>query len=253
MCYHVSSPKIKSILDQNPRLAVNDHLDFEGFYHVSGFGRPQLPVTLRTSPNEVILGEWGFLPVWAKDRSGKPQLNTRSEDMFESKLFGTNAGKLRFGLLWIDGFFEPHYEPNQDKSVNYYIHMPEKKNFTLGVIYNEWVDKTSGEMVPTFSVLTCPPNERMRWVHNRPSSTKKTAGPEDERMPLIIDEKDHDRWLHASNICDTKQLLKPFPDGILLDFKSKLRPTAGRGDFNIPEVQEPALDPPDNIAPATLF
>lgn len=227
-----------------PNLKPSDLRDYDGFYHASGFTRPVLAVTLAGKEEPVVVAEWGFLPPWAKDTSGVPQLNTRSEGMFESKMVQSSANKLRFGLLWIDGFYEPHHDHGQKQTSNYYIQMPNKEIFSLGIIYNDWTDKATGEITTTFSVLTCTPNFRMEWIHNRPADPGK-YGPKDSRMPLIIPAESRDAWLNAGSIDEIKELVKPFADGVLVDHKVGIRVTAGKSNFNFPEVQDPAPEGPE--------
>ena len=54
----------------------------------------------------------------------------------------------------------------------------------MGGIFNDWVNPLTGEITPTFSIITTPANELMGAIHN----TKK-------RMPLVLDMAQAKNWL----------------------------------------------------------
>jgi putative SOS response-associated peptidase YedK len=65
--------------------------------------------------------------------------------------------------------------------------------FSFGGLWESWKDRESGERIETYTIITCPPNEVAGRIHNR--------------MPLIIDPADCDRWLVAAE--PPTDLLKP--------------------------------------------
>ena len=58
------------------------------------------------------------------------------------------------------------------------------KVFAIGAIFNDWVNKQTGEQTHTFSIVMTPANELMRKIHN----TKL-------RMPLILKRGTERDWL----------------------------------------------------------
>ena len=50
-------------------------------------------------------------------------------------------------------------------------------------LWESWRDKASGEKIETHTIVTAQPNEVAAKIHNR--------------MPVIIDPRDYDRWLAA--------------------------------------------------------
>lgn len=68
-------------------------------------------------------------------------------------------------------------------------------------MYDEWLDKTTREVVKSFSIITTDPNSLTDYIHN----TK-------HRMPAILSIKDEERWLDPKlGKSDIEQLLLPFP------------------------------------------
>ena len=65
----------------------------------------------------------------------------------------------------------------------------------LAGLWERWKDRDTGEKVETYTIITGPPNEVAGKIHNR--------------MPVIIDPADFDRWLTAHE--PPADLLKPYP------------------------------------------
>ena len=63
-------------------------------------------------------------------------------------------------------------------------------------LWERWHDRTTGGQVETCTIVTTEPNEPMAELH--------------DRMPVILDPKDHDRWLDPS-VPGAKELLRPYP------------------------------------------
>lgn len=227
MCYHASTPTKKKMLEQLPEYEVN--YKGEEYYHVSSFARPFLPVTTNTNHRTIESAQWKLLPFWVKnDDEAKKYANTcnaESESIFEKASYKNYIKKNR-GLLWVDGFYEPHKVKGQKETDNYYIYLPEKRIFSIGIVIAPWVNKDTGEVIDTFSVLTTKANELLTEIHN-----------EKKRMPLIIPPDDRDAWLDAKEPEQIKSFFKPF-DG-LLEAHKVYRVTADRtGETNRADIQE---------------
>ena len=69
----------------------------------------------------------------------------------------------------------------------YFITKKDSTIFSLAGIYNNWVDKETGEVIITFSIITTTANDLMAKIHN--------GGPNSQRMPLILQKEMVDRWL----------------------------------------------------------
>src|SRR5690606_9834707 len=199
------------------------------FFHVSSFTRPVLPVTTKENFRSVEAAQWKLLTFWVKtEDEAKKYANTcnaESESIFEKASYKGYIKKHR-GLLWVDGFYEPHKVKGVKETENYFIYLPEKRIFSIGVVIAPWTNQETGEIINTFSVLTTKANELLEEIHN-----------EKKRMPLIIPPNDRDAWLDADTPEKIKSFFVPF-DGLLSAHKV-MRVTADRtGDTNRPEVQE---------------
>ncbi|WP_286883448.1 MULTISPECIES: SOS response-associated peptidase [Sphingobacterium] len=226
MCYHTSTPSTKQLVDALQ--GKNVHYQNEEIFHVSGFTRPYLPVTLSEDQNSVVPARWKLIPFWVKTEDDAAKyantLNAESESIFEKASYKHSILKTR-GLLYVNGFYEPHKVLGQKETENYYIYTPTKEIFTIGVVYANFKDYETNNVYPTFSVITTAANPLLEEIHN-----------EKKRMPLIIPPDRRDAWLNASTKEDVQQLMIPY-EGELGAHKV-FRVTGAKGDTNRPDIQD---------------
>ena len=72
----------------------------------------------------------------------------------------------------------------------------------MGGIYNDWLNKETGKIESTFSVITTPANAIMSKIHNQKL-----------RMPFILPNGLERHWLNA-NLNDNEiiELMQPLPE-----------------------------------------
>lgn len=230
MCYHVSTPGEKKLKPFADLKGLQLNFTGDNYYHVSGFDQPLLPVTLTSDPASITEARWKLLPFWVKtEAEGKKYANTLNADcsgIFEKKSYAPFILKNK-GLLYVDGFYEPHKVAGVKETENYFIYQPDHSVFTLGIVYAPWTDKETGEHLMTFSVITVPANPLLEEIHN----VKK-------RMPLVIPETSRQGWLDAKTKEETAAFFQPY-DGELMAHKT-IRVTGLHGrDTNTAEIQQP--------------
>jgi putative SOS response-associated peptidase YedK len=87
----------------------------------------------------------------------------------------------------INGFYEWKTETKmlQKKKQPYYVHNnndnDNEKPLKLACIYDAWQSNNSEKPLYTFSILTCPSNPSLQWLH--------------DRQPLILDDDEADIWM----------------------------------------------------------
>jgi putative SOS response-associated peptidase YedK len=102
----------------------------------------------------------------------------------------------------------------------YYFHMPEHQPFAFAGLWESW-DKGGLGPLETCTIITTQANEQTRPFH--------------DRMPVILDPVDYDRWMltDATKATDLVDLLAPLPAGRLaIDPVSKLVNNARNDDEN---------------------
>lgn len=163
---------------------------------------------------DIVEMEWGFLPPYLKhrdavhnfrygykDAAGKfhppiTTLNAIGEEMLLPGKMYRDAALHRRCLVLSSGFYEwRHVNPIGKKGqplktavkYPYHIHVPGQEYFYLAGIYQPWTDKSTGEQVNTFAIVTTKANALMEQVHN----SKK-------RMPAILNEDLAYEWLFGN-------------------------------------------------------
>ncbi|RXH53974.1 SOS response-associated peptidase [Granulicella sibirica] len=63
----------------------------------------------------------------------------------------------------------------------YAVALTDDRLFSFGGIWDRWKDHTTGQVIESFAMITCEPNDTMKAFH--------------DRTPLIVEPKDYDRWL----------------------------------------------------------
>lgn len=172
---------------------------------------------------ELVLVRWGLIPPWVKDpREFATLINARSETAVEKPSF-RGAIRHRRCLVPTDGFYEWTGRPGAKQP--HLIRLKDQAPFALAGLWEHWLGADGSEL-ETMAILTTASNGDMAAIH--------------DRMPVILHEGDHERWLDcrpgtAEHIGD---LLKPFENGLIetIAVNPKLNNPRNEG----PELIEPA-------------
>jgi len=228
MCYHKAVP-VKNALTEYLKEYGVTVLDYQPYYHVSGFDHPHVPVMTMDQPDKVQPYMWGMVPAWAKDRRDAQDWANKMLNATCEKADSTFKPyfKSRRCLVFVSGFFEWQWKDEKGKEkVPYFIYMEDRQPFALGGIYNIWEDRESGSLFPTYAVVTTPANKLMEEIHN----SKK-------RMPLIVPQQDWGRWFDPAS--PVGELLQPYPEGALKCHEISRTISQRGADTNTPQIQEP--------------
>ena len=125
----------------------------------------RLPVITNAAPNQIQLLNWGLVPSWSRDPAGGPKpINARAETLAEKPSFRHLLGRRRC-LVLADSFFE--WQATAAGKVPHRILLRDEQPFAFAGLWDEWLDRTTGELRPTFTIITTEPNELMAGIHNR--------------------------------------------------------------------------------------
>jgi putative SOS response-associated peptidase YedK len=210
MCFYyaVIKTNAKALVD-NGIITEKQLSLFEDKQFVKGFDFPLMPVVSNDNPENIQMFRWGFVPPSTASTEKATAflhqyntLNAKAENLFESRLFGEAIKKKRC-LVLCSGFFEwRHKNPDKSNSEKYpfYVALKDGGMFVFGGIWEKFTDRTTGEIIHTYAIITTPANELMELVHNR----KK-------RMPLIIEPQKAMKWLDSDlNDDEIKAYFEPF-------------------------------------------
>ncbi|WP_293891295.1 SOS response-associated peptidase [Flavobacterium sp.] len=155
---------------------------------INGFGHPRLPIIKQQQEKEIVLGEWGLIPHWAKDisqfRKGANTLNAMIETVAEKPSYRDSLK--RRCLVVVSEFYEYKWMDEKGKvKILHNIKATGKDLFSLAGIYSPFKDPNTGELIDSYTILTTEANTLMAEIHN----TKK-------RMPVVLHKDEEELWLN---------------------------------------------------------
>ena len=140
---------------------------------------------------------WGMIPVGRVNARGRPVMetiiNARSETVFDKSAFAD----VRRAIVPADGWYE--WTGEKRRKQPWRIARKDGGLLYFAAIYDVW-DGPGGVQVPQVAMITCAPSADVRDIHHR--------------MGVILTKDQCARWFEGTEDA-VKQLMKPFPDGML--------------------------------------
>jgi putative SOS response-associated peptidase YedK len=186
--------------------------------------QPAPVITLHDGARTVVMARWGLVPFWAtKPNASKPPLmiNARKENLTTKQWF-REALALRRCLVPADGFFEwKHDDPKHPMPI--YLHPRDRRTIAFAGLWARSKTEDGVEHL-SFTIITGPPNELVKPVH--------------DRMPVVLARDAYATWLDPTVDGDGARSLlciPPVDDWI--------------GEAVSPHVNKALNDDPECIAP----
>jgi putative SOS response-associated peptidase YedK len=189
MCYHTTQTKIALEVETRFKAIIDDPLQFLPQKHINGFDYPKTPVIIDEKPNIITHYNWGLIPAWAKDEEIKKYtLNAKIETVNEKPSFKNSVDKRC--LIIANGYYEWQWLDSKGKAKQKYeLCLPNEELFAFAGLYSNWVDKNTGEIRNTYTILTTEASPLLAEIHNH----KK-------RMPVVLKREDESKWLNHEPI-----------------------------------------------------
>ena len=186
MCFHSQQSKTAQELKHRFGVTFKEESQFSPAVY-NGFQYPKTPVITNKESDTIQLFNWGLIPLWAKDTTiRKSTLNARIETLTEKPSFRDVVNNRC--LILVDGFFEWQWlDPKGKQKQKYLITLPNNEAFAFAGLWNEWTDKTTGELLKTYTIITTEANELMSKIHNS-----------QKRMPFILTKENEFEWLNGN-------------------------------------------------------
>jgi len=184
----------------------------------------RLPIITNAAPQQIQLVSWGLVPSWSRDPAAGPKpINARAETLAEKPSFRQLLQRRRC-LVLADSFYE--WQATPAGKVPHRILLRDEQPFAFAGLWDEWLDRATGEVRPTFTVITTEPNDLMANIHNR--------------MPVILPGRVAEQAWLADNLGSKahQELLLPYDA------------TAMRAYVVSKRVNSPANNDPDVLAAA---
>lgn len=160
---------------------------------VFGLDLPEVPLLApryNLAPTDPVLGirasvgarqagvyRWGLVPWWSEDKKvGARWINARSEEVDKTRVFQDPIANRRL-VVPASGFYEWREEEGRKQA--YFFRRADGRPLAFAAVWDRW--RKSGEEILSCAILTTRASEEVLPVH--------------DRMPVILRERDLDRWL----------------------------------------------------------
>ena len=246
MCFHKSLNVKASELEDRYQAALPPSADFQPIYHANAYSFPAWPIITRQEPGKLQLIHWGLIPRWTRNQDGADDIrtktiNARSETIYEKPSFRSAAQAGKRCLIPVTGYFE--WYTAGSKKFPFYISPSDQKIGSIAGLWDEWPDPETGELIPTYTLLTTEANPLLAAIHN----TKK-------RMPCLLTPDDEHAWLHDDlNQADALALLaRQYPANQMHSYSIGKRITSRTEPSDVPDVLT-RVDYPELTSNTQLF
>lgn len=156
---------------------------------------------------DVTVGQWGMIAPDAKSRLPNGATNNaRRETLSVRSTYRGPWAKGQRCLIPAVTFEEPYYS-NHDpkaKSIRWHFARADDELWMLAGLYAEWLDPETGEVVPSYTMITqnCDGHPLLALMH-KPEVDKETkevlpADKQDKRSVVPIERDRWDEWLNGS-------------------------------------------------------
>jgi putative SOS response-associated peptidase YedK len=203
--------------------------------------QPVVRLNRDTGQREIVLMRWGLVPFWARDaKVSYSTIIAQAETITISPTY-REAFKHRRCLVPADAFYEWQRIDAKTKQP-FAIALKSGEPYAFAGLREIWRDTKAETALRSFAIVTTDPNEVVQPLRNR--------------MPVIVPERDYDRWLKADPDRPPIDLLRPHDAAMMTAWK--VDKAVGNVKNDSPELIEPASTMPEQVEegnenPGTLF
>jgi putative SOS response-associated peptidase YedK len=146
---------------------------------------------------------WGLVPSWAKDpKAGDRMINARAESLADKPAYQRAFQKHRC-LVPADGFYE--WQRRGARKQPMFIHRRDGEPMAFAGLWAAWreAEVPDGDWLRSCAIVTTNANDALAPLH--------------DRMPVVLEEDDWDRWLDPTvdDVDALSRLLVPARNDVL--------------------------------------
>jgi putative SOS response-associated peptidase YedK len=167
---------------------------------------------------------WGLIPSWAKDpKVGDRMINARAESLADKPAY-ERAFRRHRCLVPAEGFYE--WQRRGPGKQPMFIHRRDGEPMAFAGLWAAWRDENDSEA------------DWLRSCVIVTTNANDTVAPLHDRMPVVLEERDWDRWLdpEAGGVDAVGRLLAPAADDLLVAYPVGTRVNSADNDG--PELVE---------------
>ena len=183
---------------------------------------------------------WWLTPSWSAGPSTKfAMFNARSETLGEKRSFARPFRSQRC-VVPVSGYYE--WQRGEREKLPFYVHSAAGHGLLLAGLWDSWTDKTTGEVLESFSIVTAAAHEQLLMLHHR--------------QPVFLSVAEAHIWLdHKQGVARLSELMSSrLRETLKLDPVSTHVNNARHKDERcLQPIAEPVLVFPDATGNADLF
>ncbi|WP_395802428.1 SOS response-associated peptidase [Daejeonella sp.] len=166
----------------------------------------ELPLFTDEKPSDLQYFSWTLIPFWAKEKPKFSTFNARIENLHESGSWKHLIGK-KHCVIITDGFYEwKKLDEKAKKKQPYLIRMKDMRFTLMAGLWDTWLDKKTGEIIHSCTIITRPANDDMKNLH--------------DRMPCLLTIENANIWVNrVLSLADRMKALEVLSPN-LLELKS---------------------------------
>jgi len=167
---------------------------------------------------DLVPMRWGLVPSWWKKKAKETPstFNARAETVAEKAMFRA-AFKRNRCLIPASGYYE--WQSTSTGKQPYYYTARDGSPLTIAGLWDEWKDIETGEPLKSCTLIVTNANKLASKIH--------------DRMPVLLQPKDFDRWLAGTA---GTELLKPAPNDYLQVWPVSRRVNSSRAPGDDPTL-----------------
>src|SRR3990167_4893545 len=163
--------------------------------------RPEESIDDAQPQIEALVGQFGLLPFWAKDRKlGRQTYNARSETVAEKPSFRSSWKKAQHCVIQAAAFYEPDWRSG--KAIPTRITRTDGSLLAIAGLWERW-ETPEGEELLSYTMLTINADDHPLMRNFQKSQDEK-------RMVVILPNGAVNDWLHATAE-QSKEFLCQYP------------------------------------------
>lgn len=185
---------------------------------------------------ELVVAQWNLIPWFAKEpKVSFATSNARSEELNEKASYKQPWARGQRCIIPAESFYEPCWETG--KHVPWRFWRADGELWGLAGIWNTWVNKETGEIHESFSMLTLNADQHPLMSRMHRPDPKRPPNMQDKRSVIPISAEDVDLWLFGKPE-DAAQLIQLQPVDV---FHAKPEPEAAKARATMPESDAQGL------------
>jgi putative SOS response-associated peptidase YedK len=179
-------------------------------------GAPGPFIRATDDKRELVLGQWGLIPWFAKSaKLTYSTNNARFEEITDKASYKWSWQQGKRCIIPALSFDEPCWKTG--KNIWWRFRRADGAPWGLAGLWNTWTDKASGEIIESYTMLTINADHHPLMSRMHKPDPKLPPDRQDKRSVVAIEIADVEQWLQGSNP-DAASLVRLTPVEIFAPF-----------------------------------